>query len=113
MSIELYQLAHFFSVIMLTAVVFGALAAPQPEYRRQALMWSGILALVALVSGFGLLGRGGFGFPGWAIVKVACWLGLAVLTGMAFRMPGQTGTLRMLTIVAAFLAVGMVVLKPF
>ena len=25
-------------------------------------MWSGILALVAFVSGFGLLGRGGFGF---------------------------------------------------
>ena len=46
-------------------------------------------------------------------MKVACWLGLAVLTGMAFRMPGQIGTLRMLAIVAVFLAVGMVVLKPF
>ena len=113
MSIQLYQVAHIFAVVMLTAVVFGALAAPHPEHRRRAMMWSGILALVALVSGFGLLAKGGFGFQGWVIVKVACWLGLAVFPSLAFRRPGQARALRLLTLTAVFLAVAMVVMKPF
>ena len=45
MNIQLYQIAHIFAVVMLTAVVFGALAAPHPEHRKRAMMWSGILAL--------------------------------------------------------------------
>ena len=53
MSIEFYQIIHFFSVIILTAVTFWALASPQPENRRRVMMFSGILALLALVSGFG------------------------------------------------------------
>ena len=113
MNTQLYQVAHVFSVIMLTAVVFGALAAPHPEHRKRAMMWSGILALVAFVTGFGLLARGGFGFPGWAIVKLACWLGLATLAGLAFRQPGQARSLRLLTLTAVLLSVAMVVMKPF
>ncbi len=113
MNPQLYQIAHIFAVVMLPAVVFGALAAPHREHRKRAMMWSGILALVALVSGFGLLAQGGFGFPGWIIVKLACWLGLATLPALAFRQPGQTGSLRLLTMTAVFLAVAMVVMKPF
>ena len=113
MSIQLYQIAHLFSVIIIAAVIFGALAAPHPEHRKRAMMWSGILAMIALVSGFSLLARGGFGFPGWVIVKVACWLGLATIPGLAFRRPGDARALRLLTLIAVLLAVGMVYLKPF
>ena len=113
MSTQLYQLVHIFSVIMMAAVTFGALAAPRPELKRQAMMWSGILALLALISGFGLLASLGLAFAGWVMVKAACWLGLAVLTGMAFRMPGQNRSLRILALIAVFLAVWMVVMKPF
>ena len=83
-----YQIAHLFSVILLAGVTFAALAAPRPENRRLALMGSGIAAAVALVSGFGMLGIGGFGFPGWVFVKIAAWIVLAALTGLAFRRPG-------------------------
>ena len=113
MSTQAYQILHLFSVIMLSAVVFSAMAAPRPENRKRMLMWSGILAVIALVSGFGLLARLGYGFSGWVIVKLACWLGLAALTGMPFRRQGQIRSLTLLAMIAVFLAVGMVVLKPF
>lgn len=108
-----YQIAHLFSVILLAGVTFAALAAPRPENRRLALMGSGIAAAVALVSGFGMLGLGGFGFPGWVFVKIAAWIVLAALTGLAFRRPGQGQALATIAVLAVFLSVVVVVLKPF
>ena len=113
MNIQLYQIVHIFSVIILTAVTFGALASPRPENRRRSMMWSGILALLALVSGFGLLARLGLAVRGWVIVKLACWLGLTALTSLAYRQPGQGRSLMLLTLIAVFLAVSMAVMKPF
>ena len=113
MSVQLYQILHIFSVILMTAVTFSALAAPRPENKRRAMMWSGILAVLALVSGFGLLARLGLAMRGWVIVKLACWLGLTALTSLAFRQPGQGRSLALLTLIAVFLAVSMVVMKPF
>ena len=113
MSIQLYQVAHIFSVILLAGIVFAALAAPQPENRRFMLMSSGIVAVVALVSGFGLLALGRFGFPGWIIVKMVCWLALSGLVGFAFRRPAQQQALTAIAVVVVLIAVGMVVMKPF
>lgn len=113
MSIQLYQVLHIFSVIILTAVTFSALAAPRPENKRRSMMWSGILAVIALVSGFGLLARLGLAMQGWVFVKMACWFGITVLTSLAYRQPGQGRSLALLTLIAVFLAVSMVVMKPF
>ena len=113
MPIEFYQILHIFSVMVLTGITFAALAAPRPEARRLFLMWSGIFALLSFVSGFGLLGLMRFGFPGWIIVKLACWLALAALTGLVFRRPAQARSLMVITVLAVLIAVGMVVLKPF
>jgi len=113
MSIQLYQIVHIFSVILMTAVTFSALASPRPENRRRAMMWSGILAVVALVTGFGLLARLGLAMRGWVVIKLMCWLGLTALTSLAYRQPGQGRTLTLLTLITVFLAVSMVVMKPF
>jgi len=113
MAYQLFQIIHLFSVITLAGVTFAALAAPRPEGRRFSLMCSGILALLAFVSGFGMAGLAHIGFPGWLIVKLACWLGLAAVTGLAYRRPGQVKSLTAITALAIFIAVGMVVLKPF
>ena len=113
MSFQLYQVLHIFSVILMAGVTFAALAAPQPENRRFMLMTSGIVAVVALVSGFGLLGIGRFGFPVWVMVKLVCWVALSALVGLAFRRPAQRRTLTGITVVAVLLAVWMVVTKPF
>ena len=113
MPIQFYQILHIFSVMVLTGITFAALATPRPEARRLFLMWSGTFALLSFVSGFGLLGLMRFGFPGWIIVKLACWLALAALTGLAFRRPEQARSLMVITVLAVLIAVGMVVLKPF
>lgn len=113
MSIQLYQILHLVSVILLTAVTFGALAAPRPEERRTSLLWSGLMAVVALVSGFGLHARLGYAFAGWVFVKIACWMGLAALTGLAYRRPAQRRSLTVLAVVAVVLAVGVAIVKPF
>ena len=114
MSIQFYEIIHFFSVIILTAVTFWALASPQTENRRRVTMFSGILALLALVSGFGLLARLGLSMQGWVFVKLACWLGFTALTSLAYRRSeAQRRPLVLLTVVAVFLAVSMVVMKPF
>ena len=113
MNLQMFVLLHLVSVILLSGVTFAAFAAPVAENRRKYLMRSGTLSLLVFLSGFGVMGMMGLGFPGWALVKVVCWLVLSGLTGMAFRMSGQG---RMLATVAAgviLLAVIMVTYKPF
>ena len=55
----------------------------------------------------------GAGFPGWAIVKLLCWLVLSVVAGIVFRKPNQITAWLVVSLVAIFVAVGMVTFKPF
>ena len=113
MSFQFYQVIHLFSAIMLAGIAFAALSNPLPERRRSILMVSGIAALLTLVSGFGLLGIGRFGFPDWIFVKVVAWVALAAIAGIAFRRPQQARPLAVVVALAVLLAVGAAVLKPF
>ena len=113
MNSQLFLLLHVTSVILLSGVTFAAFAAPQSDNRLPYLMMSGVLSLLVFLTGFGTMGMMGFGFPGWAIVKVVCWLGLSGLTGMAFRMTPQIPMLRAVAVVAILIAVAMVTYKPF
>ena len=107
------QVFHVFSVFLLVGVTFAAFAAPQPENRRRSLMWSGLCSLFVVISGFAQLGIMGFGFPGWAIVKLLCWLVLSVAAGIVFRKPHQIKAWLVVSLVAILVAVGMVTFKPF
>ena len=51
--------------------------------------------------------------PGWLIVKLACWLGLSALAGFGYRRRGAAGTLMIVAVLLAFIAVVMVYTKPF
>ena len=113
MRYQLFQVFHVFSVFLLVGVTFAAFAAPHPERRRRSLMWSGICSLLVFVSGFGLLGILGTGFPGWVIVKLLCWLVLSALVSMAFRRPDQVKSWLGVTLIVILMAVGMVSFKPF
>ena len=104
---------HLFSVFLLVGVTFAAFAAPQLENRRRSLMWSGLFSLFVVISGFAQLGIMGAGFPGWAIVKLLCWLVLSVVAGIVFRKPNQITAWLVVSLVAIFVAVGMVTFKPF
>ena len=113
MNHQLFILIHVTTVILLSSVTFTAFAAPNPDNRRTCLMMSGVLSLLVFLTGFGAMGMMGLGFPGWAMVKVVCWLALSGLTGMAFRMTGQIPTLRIVAVVVIAIAVAMVIYKPF
>ncbi len=113
MNHQLFILIHVTTVILLSSVTFAAFAAPNPDNRRTFLMISGVLSLLVFLTGFGVMGMMGLGFPGWAIVKVVCWLVLSGLTGMAFRMTGQIRMLATVAVVAIVIAVAMVTYKPF
>ncbi|WP_414661569.1 hypothetical protein [Horticoccus sp. 23ND18S-11] len=112
MSPTIYSILHVASVLVLTAYTFYAFAAA-PETRKRVLMITGIASLLALVGGFGLQAKLQVGFPGWLIVKIVCWLGLSALAGFGYRRRGAAGTLSVIAIVLALVAIVMVYTKPF
>ena len=113
MNYQLFLFLHVTSVLLLSGVTFSAFAAPNPDSRRTYLMRSGTLSLLVFLTGFGAMGMMGLGFPGWAVVKVVCWLVLSALTGMAFRMTGQIPILATVAVVTITVAVAMLTYKPF
>lgn len=112
MSPTFYHILHVVSVLVLTGYTFYAFAAP-PETRKPVLIVTGLASLLVLVGGFGLQAKLAVGWPGWLIVKIGCWLGLSALAGIGFRQRGAAGTLGLVVIALAALAVVMVYLRPF
>ncbi len=112
MSPTVYQVLHVVSLLVLTGYTFYAFAAP-PEARKRVMIITGIASLLALVAGFGLQAKLAVGWPGWLFVKLVCWLGLSALAGIGFRRRGAAGTLAIIAIALAFVAVVMVYTRPF
>lgn len=109
-----YYILHVFSLIVLTAHTFMALANPAPENRKRTMMITGIATLLLLISGFGLLAKvHGNQFHGWVIVKLVCWLGFSALAGLAYRKAHLRGTLSFIGLSLVLVALVMVYLKPF
>ena len=107
-----YSILHVVSAFVLVGYTFSAFAAPTAERRGVHLMITGIASLVMLVAGVGLLHKGGFGFPVWAMVKVGCWLVLSALAGIAFRAPSFKSVLSLVTIALVTVAVYCAYMKP-
>lgn len=115
-KLQVYQLMHLISVMLLIGTTFAAFAKPDPAVRRKCLMVSGILSVLVLVGGMGLLAvtkLASEGMPGWIVVKMVCWLVISALAGIVFRKPKAVVTLRVVTILAIVTAVAMVYLRPF
>lgn len=112
MSPNFYYILHVLSILVLTAYTFYAFAAPA-ETRKRVMMITGIASLLALVGGFGLQAKLNYGFPGWLIVKLVCWLGLSALAGFGYRRRGAAGPLALIAVASLAVAVVMVYVKPF
>jgi hypothetical protein len=107
-----YLVLHLSSIIVLLGYTFYAFAAPA-ETRKRVLMVTGVASLLVLVTGFGMLHRLHLGFPGWAIVKAVCWLGLSGIAGIAYRRRAQADLYMIIALVLAITAVAMVYVRPF
>jgi hypothetical protein len=99
MSYQVYAVLHLISGFLLVAVTFQAFAAPDPARRKRTMIATGVLSLLMLTGGFGLLARLKLGLEPWVWIKVACWLVLSGLAGLAFRRPLLA---KPLTVVATF-----------
>lgn len=107
------RVLHLTGVLALVGYTFFAFAGP-PESRKRVLMITGISSLLVLLTGVrmwqGLLS---FHVFGWIVVKILCWLGLSAMSGIAYRKREMTGTLMVVTLALAVIAVAMVFVKPF
>jgi hypothetical protein len=112
MSITTYLILHLSSVFVLLGYTFYAFAAPA-ETRKRVLMITGIAALLVIVSGFAMLGRLHLGVPGWAVVKLVCLVGLASISGIAYRKRAMADLFMIVAFVLAITAVAMVYVRPF
>jgi hypothetical protein len=112
MSLTTLLVIHLSAIIVLLGYTFYAFAAPA-ETRKRVLMITGIATLVVLFTGGAMLGKMRLGFPGWAIVKFACLIGLGCIAGFAYRRRAQADAFMMIAFVLAITAVAMVYVRPF
>lgn len=111
MKVQIYEILHVVSMILLVAFVFQAFANPDPKKRKRTMMLTGILALTMLIGGFGLVSVMKTGFPLWILIKLVCWFGLASIGGMAYRMPDKIPMLTAVTIILIVVSVSSVYLR--
>ena len=112
-ELSLLHVLHVGAALVLMGHTFYALAAP-PETRKRVMIWSGMASLVMLLTGLRLWQTMyAFAPAGWVFVKMACWLGLSALAGIAYRQRGRAGALAWIALVLAVTAVAMVYVRPF
>jgi len=112
MSLVTYHVLHLSSIIVLLAYTFYAFGAPA-ETRKRVMMITGVAALLVIVTGFGMMHRMHYGFTGWLVVKMVCWLLLSGVSGFAYRRRAQADLFMLIALALAITAVAMVYVRPF
>lgn len=105
MKIQIYQVLHVASMVLMTAFIFQAFANPDPKNKKRSAMLVGTLALLMLIGGFGLVAALHVGFPWWVIVKGICWLGLVGISGLGYRKPERIPLLTGVAIALVLIAI--------
>ncbi|MCP4091838.1 MAG: hypothetical protein GY747_00170 [Planctomycetes bacterium] len=115
MSPTLYSFLHVAAAFLLVGYTFFVFASPKlPENRRKVMIISGLLSLVMLFGGFGLVAKiYDNTWHTFLFIKIACWLGLSAMAGIAYRKPQQVRTMAYLTRLLVLVAVWAVYFKPF
>jgi hypothetical protein len=112
MDANVYHVMHVGGALLLTGFTFRAFAAP-PESRKSTMALAGIFSLATLVGGFGLVAKLGLDYSGWVLAKMGCWLALAILGGLGYRMEAVRGLLSLLAMAVVLAAVYFVYFRPF
>jgi hypothetical protein len=112
MSQTALLITHLSAIFVLLGYTFYAFGAPA-ETKRRVMMITGTALLVVLLTGGAMLGKLHLGFPGWAIVKLVCLIGLGAMGSFAYRRRAQADVFMLLTLALAITAVVMVYVRPF
>lgn len=81
-DIETYRLLHVLGALAVCFGLGGVIATGGREGQKASrtyFLLHGIGLLLLLVAGFGNVSKQGLGWPSWVLVKIGCWLVLAVL----------------------------------
>ena len=111
MSLAFYKWLHLAGI----ALVLMSLAAMawRAESRKLPSITHGIGLLVAFVAGFGLLAKGGYGWPAWVWIKLVVWLVLGGVSVLFKRKP-ELGTPLWWGVFVLFVLAGYLgIYKPF
>ena len=120
---ETYKVLHILGVLLAFATLGGlALTVANgatkstSSVRRLIAITHGAATFIILLGGFGALARLGVmhgNLPGWVLVKLACWVVLAVLVAIPYRKPALARTIFWFLPVLGGIAVVMAIYKPF
>jgi hypothetical protein len=116
-SYPVYKVFHIIAILALVSGLIALLVLPTAthgRHRRIAHMVTGIAALFALVSGFGLHARLGGVWQGWVVTKIVVWMVLLGILVQFRRGPAVSpATPWLLALPVAAIAVFMAIYKPF
>ena len=129
-SYGVYRLIHFFGIFLLITSLGGAVmrgmmgtvsttalatdgGVADRRMRRLLALSHGIAMLLILVGGFGMLARLDIGFPMWIVGKLAVWLALGAMLGLARKLVGSARMLWFAVPVLALVAAWLAYTKPF
>ncbi len=118
MPVELYEILHVLGILLLFTS-YGALIAraylgsDDVRLRKLGGVTSGVGLFLVLLGGFGLQAKYHIGFPAWLWVKIVIWIVLGAMLVWINRKPQLALPLFWATLGLGFIAVLMVVLKPF
>jgi hypothetical protein len=116
-SYPVYKVVHVIAILALVAGLVALLVLPagtHGRHRRIAHAVTGMAALLALVSGFGLHARLGGVWQGWLVTKIAVWLTLLGILVSFRRGPAASAAAPWLLVLpAAAVAIFMAIYKPF
>ena len=116
-SYPVYKVVHVLAILALVSGLIALLVLPTAthgRHRRIAHMVTGIAALFALVSGFGLHARLGGVWQGWVMTKIVVWMALLGILVQFRRGPAASpATPWLVALPVAAVAVFMAIFKPF
>jgi hypothetical protein len=120
---ETYKVLHILGVLLAFATLGGLMLTvangatkSTSSVRRLVAITHGIATFIILLGGFGALARLGVmqgNLPGWILVKLACWVVLAVLVAIPYRRPALARPVFWFLPVLGGIAVVMAIYKPF
>ena len=120
---ETYKVLHILSVLLAFATLGGlALTVANgatkstSSVRKLISITHGVATFIILLGGFGALARLGVmhgSLPGWILVKLACWVVLAVLVAIPYRKPELARAIFWSLPVLGGVATVMAIYKPF